>query len=57
MELLSAQRLGEMPTLPAGTNVPLAPAIVTQLNEPKPAAPSSSEDAARPAGSVLGLTR
>lgn len=54
VELLAAQRLGDMPALPAGANVPLAPAIVTPA-----ARPQRQDDADAPAhkrsDSVLGL--
>ena len=35
VELLAARQLGEMPALPEGLNVPLAPAIVTHAGKPK----------------------
>ncbi|MDT5270565.1 MAG: hypothetical protein QOH49_2751 [Acidobacteriota bacterium] len=51
IELLAAQVFGEMPSVPAGLNAPLAPAIAAP-REPVPAAPAASE---RPPGSILGL--
>ena len=51
IELLAAQVFGEMPAVPAGMNVPLAPAIAP----PREPAPPPAETAVRPAGSILGL--
>ncbi|HEV3469906.1 MAG TPA: hypothetical protein VG148_11340 [Pyrinomonadaceae bacterium] len=50
IELLAAQRLGEIPALPSGVNTPLSPAIAAAAPPPPPRA----HEAARP-GSVLGL--
>jgi hypothetical protein len=59
VELLAAQRLGEMPALPAGANVPLVPAIVTPVAAPvaapRPAVDEDYIQANKRAGSVLGL--
>ncbi|HWS55602.1 MAG TPA: hypothetical protein VN228_15795 [Pyrinomonadaceae bacterium] len=49
IELLAAQRLGEIPSLPRGVNAPLAPAIAAEAPPPAPRPPA-------PPGSVLGLT-
>jgi len=47
IELLAAQRLGEIPSLPSGVHTPLAPAIAAAPAPPRRPAPP---------GSVLGLT-
>jgi hypothetical protein len=50
IELLAAQRFGEMPALPAGARVPLAPALAApQVKTERP----REED--KPPGSILGL--
>jgi hypothetical protein len=54
IELLAAQVFGEMPSVPAGFNAPLAPAIAAP-RETAPAAPATSSVAERPPGSILGL--
>lgn len=51
IELLAAQVFGEMPSVPAGYNAPLAPALASPRG-PVPAAPVASE---KPTGSILGL--
>ncbi|HZT57740.1 MAG TPA: hypothetical protein VFA21_03855 [Pyrinomonadaceae bacterium] len=49
IELMAAQRFGEMPVLPAGVNAPVAPAIAApQVKRPR-------EDEEKFPGSVLGL--
>ena len=53
IELLAAQRLGEMPAVPYGHATPLTPAIVT---EPDKAAERFERTPQRASGSVLGLT-
>jgi hypothetical protein len=53
IELMAAQVFGEMPTVPAGLNAPLAPAIAApEEPPPPPPAPAASEG---PPGSILGL--
>ena len=54
IELLAAQVFGEMPSVPAGLNAPLAPAIAAP-HEPESAAPAASSGVERPPGSILGL--
>jgi len=49
IELIAAQRFGEMPVLPAGVNAPVAPAIAA------PQVRRSREDDEKFPGSVLGL--
>lgn len=49
IELMAAQRLGEIPTLPAGASAPLAPAIAETPEQGPPPPPV-------PPGSVLGLS-
>jgi hypothetical protein len=51
IELMAAQVFGEMPTVPAGLNAPLAPAIAAPQTQPTAAADAGG----RPTGSVLGL--
>ena len=58
IELMAAQVFGEMPTVPAGLNAPLAPAIAapegpTTTRPPAPPAPPAAEEG-KP-GSILGL--
>lgn len=55
VELLAAQRLGDMPALPAGANVPLAPAIVTPAARPQPQEDEPDAPAHKRSDSVLGL--
>jgi hypothetical protein len=50
IELLAAQRFGEMPALPAGARVPLAPALA-----PPQVRPERPREEERPPGSILGL--
>ena len=50
IELLAAQRFGEMPAVPAGARVPLAPALAAP--QERPARPPEQE---KSPGSVLGL--
>jgi hypothetical protein len=54
VELLAAQRLGDMPALPLGANVPLAPAIVTPAARP-PRQYEPDASAHKRSDSVLGL--
>ncbi len=54
VELMAAQRLGDMPTLPVGLNVPLAPAIVTRLKTRKSEVGDDYVERKR-SDSVLGL--
>jgi hypothetical protein len=53
VELMAAQRLGEMPSIPAGINSPLAPAIVMPTNKAK--SNSDEAPALKRSDSVLGL--
>ncbi|MFL6257895.1 MAG: hypothetical protein ACJ74T_23040 [Pyrinomonadaceae bacterium] len=53
IELLAAQVFGEMPTVPAGFNAPLAPALASP-REPVPA-PAPVAPERKPVGSILGL--
>ena len=57
IELMAAQRLGEMPSLPEGQIAPLAPAIATTdtARAPEGAVGSSDTTEQWPAASVLGL--
>lgn len=56
VELLAAQRLGDMPSVPTGTNLPLVPAIVMPAAAPQPDAYDYAQTNKR-SGSVLGLMR
>jgi hypothetical protein len=50
VELLAAQRFGQMPAVPAGARVPLAPALAAPQVKP-----ARVREQAKPPGSVLGL--
>src|SRR2546421_8559883 len=52
IELLAAQRFGEMPAPPAGARVPLAPALAAPQVRPVRA-----REAEKAPGSILGLLR
>ena len=55
IELMAAQVFGEMPTVPAGMNAPLAPAIsAPQQPSPSPQPAMPAAPAGKP-GSILGL--
>jgi hypothetical protein len=54
VELLAAQRFGEMPALPYGVHAPLAPAIVNAATTPETEKEIIVAHEKRP-GSVLGL--
>ena len=56
IELMAAQRFGEMPALPAGVSTPLAPAIAAPQQPAPPAPPPRERDGGAPPGSILGLT-
>jgi hypothetical protein len=55
IELLAAQRLGDIPDLPTGYVTPLEPALADP-RAPQPAQPAPSPTDELPAGSILGLT-
>jgi hypothetical protein len=56
IELLAAQVFGEMPTVPAGLNAPLAPAIAAPREPaPRPTVPAAPAASEKPPGSILGL--
>ena len=55
VELLAAQRLGDMPALPSGANAPLAPAIVTPAPQQEDARGGPYAETSKRSDSVLGL--